>query len=169
MKASLEKVIASSVFPASFWALLIVLPAILLVPLAMGRAFGSQGVVVQITTLMMGNIIVFGLLAQGLTLRLFWQQVKVVQAIGSRWRCRLLCKSTNLVCAAPPYFTFTSLSPATHCLLPAPLSLPWHPGCHRLSWASFTAALPHRFPPWLRGALCVCDLRTTKCGWAQLP
>lgn len=77
VKAALEKAAEGAAFSSAFWALLIVLPAALLVPLALARAYapGFKGVIVQITALMAGNVVVFGVLAQVLTLRLFWQEV----------------------------------------------------------------------------------------------
>ena len=65
-------------FPPAFWALLIVLTSVLLVPLALARAAATNGLdiaVLQIATLIAGNVVCFGFMAQSLTLRLFWREV----------------------------------------------------------------------------------------------
>lgn len=58
-KEALEEAIAAfSVFPSAFWALLIVLPVILLVPLSAARAYapGMQGLFVQMAGVSFGGV-----------------------------------------------------------------------------------------------------------------
>ena len=125
VKAALEKAAEGAAFSSAFWALLIVLPAALLVPLALARAYapGFKGVIVQITALMAGNVVVFGVLAQVLTLRLFWQEVSHASCpvVGCQVVVADITLSTTVAGARPPPRSLFP-TPATRQLCP-PLSI----------------------------------------------
>ena len=75
--APLQSLPAPPRYSAAFWVLLLVLPMLLLVPLAMARsaAPGLGGVFAMMTTLFAGNVLLLGLLVQALTLQMYWKEV----------------------------------------------------------------------------------------------
>ncbi|PRW60354.1 riboflavin kinase isoform B [Chlorella sorokiniana] len=64
-------------YDGGFWALLIILPTIVLIPLSIGRARakGSGVLITMMPVLLMGVVMSFGWMTQILTLRLYWREL----------------------------------------------------------------------------------------------